>query len=243
MKTSKLILILSFLTFSFTFYGCSKDNKIEINAPTDLSAFSRASNQIELNWTDNSDNETGFEVSRSTDTINGYSIISTVDPNVATFSDNTIDNGTIYYYRVRAICNNDYSSYSLCDFAESEFTISGTWSGLNCDGSDVTLAVSAQNELNSFSTYLEISGAPCDVEFYYDGSLTIVNNKTSFAISSSNTNIKASVTCTFKTYDCCKILITETNSGSAYVCSSSNAMGGSWHLSIDNPCVSLISKG
>lgn len=51
-----------------------------------------------LNWIDNSDNEAGFIVERSSNGIN-FITIATVSPNITTYTDIGLDVG-IYYYRV-----------------------------------------------------------------------------------------------------------------------------------------------
>ncbi len=81
------------------------------DAPSDLAANAVACDQIDLTWTDNSNNEDGFRIERSTDNIN-FSVIDSVGPNVTTYSDTTVSENTTYYYRV--IAWNEYgdSAYS-----------------------------------------------------------------------------------------------------------------------------------
>ncbi|MFP3937125.1 MAG: fibronectin type III domain-containing protein [Phycisphaerae bacterium] len=70
-------------------------------APTDLTATAVSSSQIDLTWTDNSDNEDDFRVERSLDG-SSFSEIATVGANVTTYSDTGLSESTTYYYRVRA---------------------------------------------------------------------------------------------------------------------------------------------
>ena len=79
-------------------------------APSNLTA-TATSTLIFLNWQDNSDNEQGFSVERSTDGIN-FAEIDTVSSNVAWYTDATVESGTTYYYRVRAFNEAGYSGYS-----------------------------------------------------------------------------------------------------------------------------------
>jgi fibronectin type 3 domain-containing protein len=69
--------------------------------PTNLTANAATCNQIDLAWTDNSDNETSFKIERSP---NGsdFSEIDTVGADVTTYSDTTAAELTTYWYRVRA---------------------------------------------------------------------------------------------------------------------------------------------
>ncbi|MGN6166043.1 MAG: fibronectin type III domain-containing protein [Flavisolibacter sp.] len=71
--------------------------------PSNLSATTASYNRINLSWTDNSNNETGFEILRSTDRFSGFSAIVKTAPNVTTYKDTLPFPDTIYYYRIRAI--------------------------------------------------------------------------------------------------------------------------------------------
>jgi Bacterial Ig domain/Pel9A-like, right handed beta helix region/Fibronectin type III domain len=80
-------------------------------APSSLSATAVSSSQINLAWTDNANNETGFKIERSTDGVN-FSQIATVGANVTTFSDPGRSASTTYWYRVRANNGGGDSAYS-----------------------------------------------------------------------------------------------------------------------------------
>jgi hypothetical protein len=69
-------------------------------APSNLVGAS-ASTQINLQWTDNSNNETGFIIERSTDGITFTSIFTT-GSNVTRYSNNGLTANSFYHYRVRA---------------------------------------------------------------------------------------------------------------------------------------------
>jgi fibronectin type 3 domain-containing protein len=56
---------------------------------------------VDLAWLDNSTEETGFKIERSTNSID-YSVIATVAYGINTYHDSTTIAGTVYYYRVRA---------------------------------------------------------------------------------------------------------------------------------------------
>jgi hypothetical protein len=70
-----------------------------------------SSSQINLSWTDNSNNETGFKVERSKNG-KGFSQLATVGANVTTYSDTGLNRTTTYYYRVRAVNAGGNSAYS-----------------------------------------------------------------------------------------------------------------------------------
>lgn len=71
-------------------------------APSNLSASAIATTQIDLSWTDNADNETGFKVERSWRTNGSYEEIATVGTDITSFNDTTVSKGSTYFYRVRA---------------------------------------------------------------------------------------------------------------------------------------------
>ncbi|MDW8296438.1 MAG: fibronectin type III domain-containing protein [Raineya sp.] len=81
-------------------------------APTALTATAASTTQINLTWTDNATNETGYKVERSTDGINFTEIASSLPANTAAYSDNGLISGTLYFYRVRAFNGSINSPYS-----------------------------------------------------------------------------------------------------------------------------------
>jgi N-acetyl-anhydromuramyl-L-alanine amidase AmpD len=70
-------------------------------APTALTATAASSSQINLAWTQNSANETGFKIERSADNVT-FVQIATTAANVVTYSNTGLSGNTTYYYRVRA---------------------------------------------------------------------------------------------------------------------------------------------
>jgi M6 family metalloprotease-like protein len=73
-----------------------------IMAPTGLSAGAGATNRIDLAWTDNSANETGFVIERSATSGSGFAAIGTAAANATTYLDSTVSAASTYYYRVSA---------------------------------------------------------------------------------------------------------------------------------------------
>lgn len=84
-----------------------------ITTPTFLNASAAGLHQINLSWTDNSDNETGFEIERRTSD-SGFSTVYRVGLNITYYTDTGLDSYTTYYYRVRAYSSStgEYSPYS-----------------------------------------------------------------------------------------------------------------------------------
>ena len=87
-----------------------------VTAPDNLVANVVNSGSISLTWSDNSDNEDGFEIERST-TADVFSVIASVGANTASYTDNGLSANTNYSYRVRAKSESSYSSYSNSDSA------------------------------------------------------------------------------------------------------------------------------
>ncbi|MCA9234075.1 MAG: hypothetical protein KDA44_01295 [Planctomycetales bacterium] len=71
------------------------------DAPTGLAATAVNASQIQLSWIDNSDNEGGFKVERSTDNVN-FVQIGVASAASTSYVDGTVSQLTTYYYRVRA---------------------------------------------------------------------------------------------------------------------------------------------
>jgi autotransporter-associated beta strand protein len=81
--------------------------------PSGLTATGVATNQINLTWGDNSTNEDGFNIARSTNGGN-YTSIGVVTAGITNYSDTGLATGTTYFYRVQAFrsCwgNSSYST-------------------------------------------------------------------------------------------------------------------------------------
>ncbi len=82
-------------------------------APTNLVATAISTSQINLAWTDNATNETGFKIERCTGAgCSTFTQIATVGANVISYSDTGLSASTTYTYRVRATNASGDSDYS-----------------------------------------------------------------------------------------------------------------------------------
>lgn len=81
-------------------------------APTNLTAQAISSSQVNLSWTDNAANETGFNIERKTGSSGTYAQIGTVAANAPSYSDTGLTASTAYYFRVRAFNSAGDSDYS-----------------------------------------------------------------------------------------------------------------------------------
>ena len=80
-------------------------------APSNLTATPIGRTQINLAWTDNSSNETGFYIERAPSG-GSFGRIATVGANVKTYSNTGVTMGAIYQYRVQAYNGSGNSGYS-----------------------------------------------------------------------------------------------------------------------------------
>ncbi|HOZ01671.1 MAG TPA: fibronectin type III domain-containing protein, partial [Candidatus Syntrophosphaera sp.] len=81
-------------------------------APSELAAEPISPSQIYLSWIDNAAVETGFRIERKIEDTGTWAEIAFVEANVTVYSDTGLEPHTHYYYRVRAVNVNVYSSYS-----------------------------------------------------------------------------------------------------------------------------------
>lgn len=81
------------------------------NAPSNLTATAASTSQIDLKWTDNASNETGYQVERSP---NGttFTKIADLGANATAYQNTGLAPATDYYYRVRAVNAAGASAYS-----------------------------------------------------------------------------------------------------------------------------------
>ena len=80
--------------------------------PSDLSAGAVSSSEVNISWTDNSNNETGFRIERKIGAGGTYGQIATVGQNTTAYPDTGLSSGTTYYYRVLAYNDSGDSTYS-----------------------------------------------------------------------------------------------------------------------------------
>jgi hypothetical protein len=88
-------------------------NGTPINEPSFLDGhFSWSTYEVELTWSDSSDNEQGFKIERKSEWDPTWQEIDIADSNITWYFDSNVDPDTFYYYRVRAYNPNGNSSYS-----------------------------------------------------------------------------------------------------------------------------------
>ncbi|WP_353720573.1 fibronectin type III domain-containing protein [Dyadobacter sp. 676] len=88
-------------------------------APSNLSATAVSTSRIDLKWTDNAANETGYQVERSPDGTT-FAKIADLAANATTYQSTGLAPATQYYYRVRAVNAAGASGYSNVGSARTQ---------------------------------------------------------------------------------------------------------------------------
>lgn len=92
-------------------------------APAQLIATAISYKRIDLTWADSSDNETAFEIWRSSDPLENFTMVGAVSSNTTSFSDTSaLLPATRYYYQVRAV-----GQYGESAFAPAKTDAQAFW--------------------------------------------------------------------------------------------------------------------
>ena len=154
-----------------------------LQAPTNVIS-QVLSSSIQLNWTDNSSNETGFEIYRSISTNANYLLLSTTSAGTTSFTDSGLTPATTYYYKIRSVNLVSSSSYSSeinqttpnqTPLAPSALTIqffNATQIGLTwTDNSSNETGFEVYRSLSTNTNYTLISTTPPDATSFTNGGL------------------------------------------------------------------------
>src|SRR5512133_3758916 len=83
-----------------------------IVAPSGAAAVALSASAVRLTWTDNSANETGFEIERATSSGGPFALVATPSVNVTGYDDFGLGASGTYFYRVRAMKGADASAWA-----------------------------------------------------------------------------------------------------------------------------------
>ena len=119
--------------------------------PANLSAAAVSSSRINLAWTDQSTDETGFQVERKTGAGGTYAQIGTAAADATAYNDSGLAEGTAYFYRVRAVNGAGNSAYSN----EANATTPSSGAGGGGGGCSISLARESKSE-SPFGTMLAL---------------------------------------------------------------------------------------
>lgn len=158
------------------------------SAPSSLTAAATSSSQINLSWTDNSNNEDGFRIERSTGSSTTYTEIATVGPNATSYSNTGLNASTQYNYRVRSYNTAGNSGYSSVASATTQASTPSSpaaptalaVSVVSSSQLNLTWTDNANNEAGfrierstgSSTTYAEIATVAANVSSYSNTGLT-----------------------------------------------------------------------
>ena len=120
-------------------------------APANFIATAIAPDKVQLTWEDNNETELGFKIERKTDQAGMYALLDSVEQNVTDYSDQSVQENTVYYYRIYAFNDRIISEYSQEDSALTPNT-----TGVN--NSSIPLSYNLeQNYPNPFNPTTKIS--------------------------------------------------------------------------------------
>ena len=146
---------------AYTSYITATTTGAAPNAPSGLSASAVSSSQINLSWTDNSSNETGFEINRATDSAFTQNVVWIGNLQGTTYNNTGLSASTTYYYRVRAEGATQDSAYtsSVNATTNSGGTIPNAPSGLSATAASSTQVNLSWTDNSSNETGFEIKRA------------------------------------------------------------------------------------
>ena len=153
---------------------------VGVCAPSALTVAVTSSSQINLAWTDNSDNESGFKIERADGSdcsgTPSFSQIATVGAGVKTYSNTGLTPNIFYCYRVRAYDSSTNSAYSntasssvsaptsLTATAASAFQVNLGWT----DNSSNETSFLLERKVGSAGTYTQIASLTANTKVYVD---------------------------------------------------------------------------
>lgn len=136
-------------------------------APTNLTAATASSSEINLSWQDNSTNELSFQLERSSPDNTNWISVATIGNQEGTGTISYTDSGlaplTTYYYRVQASNSGGASDYTNEANAQTD------------QGSNITLSLSGEKVKGEQIVTVSWSGAATNVDIYRDGALISAN--------------------------------------------------------------------
>ncbi|RYF44873.1 MAG: hypothetical protein EON99_00720, partial [Chitinophagaceae bacterium] len=95
-------------------------------APSNISVTPLSYKSIRVNWSDNSNNETGFEVYRSETNLSGFTVVGTTAANATSFTDTGLVANKKYYYKVKAV-----NEYGESDFVKPALNVDYAYYQIN----------------------------------------------------------------------------------------------------------------
>ncbi|NLV31241.1 MAG: multicopper oxidase domain-containing protein [Acidobacteria bacterium] len=150
-------------------------------APSNLSA-SVSGLQVDLTWTDNSNNETGFVIERCmvvapANTCGDYAQIALAGAGTTSYSDNTVLGGRRYSYRVKAVNGAGSSAYATLDWPVTVAALAAP--------ANVTVSVAPQGNHYRATLSWEYAGSATGFEIQRASNSTFTSDLATFNDSAS----------------------------------------------------------
>jgi hypothetical protein len=210
-------------------FGTGSGTGITIpSAPTALATTANSSSQITLTWTDNSNNETGFQVERSLTSGSGFAPVTTTAANAVTFANTGLAASTTYYYRIRSTNTAGTSAYSATASASTQAA------PITIPTAPSALAVTANSSSQITLTWADNSnnetGFQIERSLTNGSGFTPVTTTAANAATFSNTGLAASTTYYYR------IRSTNTAGSSAYTTvanATTQSAGGGITITVD----------
>ena len=140
-----------------------------LTIPSNLRVVANAYNKITVQWNDDSNNEDGFEITRSTSATGTYVIVGTVVENATSFVDSVgLEPNTKYFYNVRAI--NQFGASASISNLQSSWGFNSNYA--DGSGNNRTLAggsnpVYNSNDKKEGSAAISLNGSNQSVEMSF----------------------------------------------------------------------------
>ncbi|MEP5364131.1 MAG: PHB depolymerase family esterase [Reichenbachiella sp.] len=144
-------------------------------APSSLSTTTTGMSSIQLSWQDNADNENAYIVERSEGNESNYVVITNLSANVESYSDNSLNASTTYFYRVIASNTEGNSDYSNSSHATTE--------------SQATIVTIGNTSGNGILSYSNSNTMGQSFTATADGQVVEINVKLVYGISGSSLKI------------------------------------------------------
>jgi len=108
------------------------------NVPINFRAVPLSTNEVQLSWSDVSDNETGFEIERSVGTNSDFKALIRKAQNSTSHTDKKLEAGTTYFYRIRSLKNDLHSEYSNIVSVQTNLQSPYVPTGINAEATSET---------------------------------------------------------------------------------------------------------
>ena len=157
-------------------------------APSVLKAVAVSAKKINLTWQDNSTNETGFQIFRSTSATGTYVVIATVKPGRTSYSDSSLSPATTYYYKIQAINQSGSSAFNSDNSNPLAFNVYKPYTATTLAGI-ATATLSSSGTTTSFSTGVTTTTTNFALQFNGYVNITTAGSYTFYTSSDDGSNL------------------------------------------------------